>query len=252
MMRGTVTPRKEHALLEVVLMCQAPDCGRVIYARGHCARHYKQLLRHGAVQPDRTATPCAVTSCDRPAASRGWCHGHYLRWSRTGDAQEDVPLERVGQRACVVADCIRPIASRGLCQAHVQRLRSTGKVDPEVPLRVVPGDGFVRNGYRSIPVPAEERWLTGGRTPEAEHRLVMARALGRPLRPDESVHHRNGDRGDNRLQNLELWSRFQPTGQRVSDKVAWAFEIIKRYEPEAACTLGLDLDPETGLPGYGK
>jgi transposase-like protein len=37
-----------------------------------------------------------------------------------------------------------------------------------------------------------------------EHRYVMAQAIGRPLRKDETVHHINGDRGDNRLENLQL------------------------------------------------
>lgn len=59
-----------------------------------------------------------------------------------------------------------------------------------------------------------------------EHRYVMEQVLGRQLRTFESVHHINGVRHDNRPENLELWARPQPAGQRPEDLVEW---VVNHY-----------------------
>lgn len=69
----------------------------------------------------------------------------------------------------------------------------------------------------------------GTRRKIAQHREVMEQTLGRSLIRGENVHHINGNRADNRVENLELWIISQPSGQRLKERIALATALLQKY-----------------------
>lgn len=84
-----------------------------------------------------------------------------------------------------------------------------------------------KNGYCYIKVPENYPYDHLGWI--LEHRYVMQEKLGRKLIDNENVHHMDGNRENNDISNLELWNESQPSGQRIPDKLKWAYQLIKDY-----------------------
>jgi hypothetical protein len=138
--------------------------------------------------------------------------------------------------SCVHRESIKPknmnkIVHKDTCKCHKCRIGKgyfTGKNNPM-------WKGGIRNmksGYVYEYVEPESKFscmvANGvGRGYVAQHRLVMAKSIDRPLLRQETVHHKNGIKNDNRIENLELWKSNHNSGQRLEDQIVWAIKILE-------------------------
>jgi len=199
----------------------------------HYQRDRAGLLIDGPIRKQ-----CGVEGCERVSKARDLCVTHYNRFRR--GAIVDTPIRRAhgSYGFCRAPDCDLAAGSSGLCKMHYQdEYRGRGgaaiKRRGKVAFRLAPGEAgrwsVNKDGY----VYRTRALHDGTRVREYAHRVAMAEALERPLLPHETPRHKNGVRHDNRISNLELWSTSQPYGQRVSDKVEWAKELLELYEPDS-------------------
>lgn len=204
-------------------LCSVAECDKESTSTGLCRSH-----RYQSMNP---VPLCAVDGCVKRAfnAKNIYCYAHFKRSIRHGSPLAGGPTHGRVKRdeVCVVDGCNKNQEySIGFCSRHYHKYKRYG--DPTLGREMIParkGSGSLRkrDGYRT-------NYVKGKAI--LEHRWVMEQHLGRSLLPHENVHHINGVRDDNRLENLELWSTSQPAGQRVIDKIEWAIELLELYAPE--------------------
>lgn len=142
---------------------------------------------------------------------------------------------------CTVENCGKKHVGKGFCNNHLKRFNRNGDPVAKVSRRKhKPGEKkftLGRQGYVNIWMPNHPNANKRGYM--REHIYVMSQHIKRPLFKHETVHHKNGIRDDNRLENLELWSYSQPYGQRVEDKISFYKEFLQQYgytvTKEATC-----------------
>jgi hypothetical protein len=135
-----------------------------------------------------------------------------IYWSRRDGQRVPIKCARCGHEYVTFASTVRNEVFTGMCRScvHTGTNSTTWK-----------GGRVMKHGYVYVKVyPGEPFYdeMANNMGYIAEHRLVLAQHIGRPLKRTEVVHHKNSDKTDNRIENLELYTSFEEHGQALQQR----------------------------------
>jgi hypothetical protein len=167
---------------------------------------------------------CEVEWCDRDSLIHDLCGAHY--WNKKHGKPFTKDLEPL--KECDADGCNNDSLAKGFCSRHYQIWKRNGVPETALSKRREKkgGHGWINGyGYRML-------WRDG--THILEHRYLMEQHLGRKLKKSEHIHHVNGDKTDNRIENLEITSnhkhksahcREYPNGEKPCSKCGEVKEL---------------------------
>jgi len=170
------------------------------YQAGANMRELAQKYGSSAV----TISNCLQRDGTQPRRSGRW--PLFFTPERTAEAVRRAEAGETQQQIAAALGCTQSPVSSALRRAGVTAKSARGHGRMEAHPCWQGGRSVSRQGYILVKVSDDIRHLIGPLRSEyvLEHRLVMARKLGRPLTEDETVHHVDGDKTHNDPENLQL------------------------------------------------
>jgi len=207
-------------------LCLNKACPKDAKSKGYCWSCLGKIEKYNDPNYEQESNKfCYVCEKEYEKIIKGLCSAHYSRLRSGKNLYAAIKLNNAGKK-CKVEDCDKNAYARLHCTNHYQKLLRWG--ESLTPPEKIIQKRKTENGY--IVWFDRESIHASKAGVVYEHRSVMGEKIGRPLMEHETVHHKNGVRDDNRIENLELWSKSQPYGQRVKDKIKWAQEILDTYQ----------------------
>lgn len=166
---------------------------------------------------------CSIDNCNKKARNYGLCNTHASYARRHGLLPN--------AKKCSIDDCNNYAYCKGFCSSHYQRFKKYG--DPIAP-SIKTRDFKCSLGTIRKERPSDNPYLvikiseTGDKSTDwvYHHRYIMEQHLGRKLKRNEYVHHKNGNKQDNRLENLAITDSTRHARHHFSEPRKFTDEML--------------------------